>query len=827
MKAFVTVTQQQFDISAEQGVPAGDVLTQSVEFGNFIKGKDGTIIYNGSGVPENILGVNGDFYIDNVAPNNYYEKISGSWVLQGHFQGEKGEYTVVTIGENGNWYIDGEDSGQRAIGIDGYTPIIGENDNWWINGVDTGKRAVGIDGVGISNWELVSTVGKVKTYRITFTDSTTFEYSITDGTDGNDGREVLIQNNGTYIQWQYEGDEAWNNIVELSTLKGEKGDSGANIELQKSITHIQWRVVGDTNWIDLIALEDLKGIEGRGIVSIIKTSTVGLVDTYTITYSDSTTSTFDVTNGENAYQSALDGGYTGTEAEFNLLFNSIDEHIADDSIHHTFDEIRDDLGINEETGSESKYLNEKGEMSEIVIGSGGYSAHVYATTINSDIAGYKKSSYTAETSETVISTTLSNSTVLVEEYIFDAPLGITQIPNGSWLFHYYAKIGATNPQGAKLRFEVYTRGTTGTETLLFTKDTPTFTNTDYVQVLPVEFIGNLYTCLATDRIVFKVYVVTTSVPNVTVSYIVGDGRGLYVDSPIQLRHSQTREKNEELVYQHVDSTTELGEAINETTHSLLLWNGLKSLKVTFARMKTWLSSSFLKLDQTVQQTLTSSPKIDDLVAGQMCYVDANKQLKPINVFWDNVNNRMGINGSGTANLYVGGTGYFLNNTTINGLVLCNSGVRTNLITDGSSLVNSTLGVIVTYINDGVKTNLSGYNNLLHLKPKYNQVASTSENIDLLIERTETSVGSGKQLLIQALVNSVEKFSVQNNGNVKAAGGIQCGDDTAAASADKLGTRRRRTGVNGNIGFYVSEECSQKGVNEYEWTEIFRNEWIIP
>lgn len=110
MKAFVTVTQQQFDISAEQGVPefsafvtvsqeqfiiivqdpTGDVLTQSVEFGNFIKGKDGSVIYNGSGVPANTLGVNGDLYIDNVAPNNYYEKISGVWVLQGHFQGEAG-----------------------------------------------------------------------------------------------------------------------------------------------------------------------------------------------------------------------------------------------------------------------------------------------------------------------------------------------------------------------------------------------------------------------------------------------------------------------------------------------------------------------------------------------------------------------------------------------------------------------------------------------------------------------------------------------------------------------------------------------------------------
>ena len=62
------------------------------------------------------------------------------------------------------------------------------------------------------------------------------------GASGDDGREVLIQNNGTYIQWQYEGDLDWTNIVLVSDLKGDKrrqrwqrrqGDTGANIELQK------------------------------------------------------------------------------------------------------------------------------------------------------------------------------------------------------------------------------------------------------------------------------------------------------------------------------------------------------------------------------------------------------------------------------------------------------------------------------------------------------------------------------------------------------------------------------------------------------------------
>ena len=55
---------------------------------------------------------------------------------------------------------------------------------------------------------------------------------------------------------------------------------------------------------------------GIGIVSIQKTGTSGLVDTYTIIYSDGYTSTFTVTNGKTAYQYAVDGGYTGTEADF-------------------------------------------------------------------------------------------------------------------------------------------------------------------------------------------------------------------------------------------------------------------------------------------------------------------------------------------------------------------------------------------------------------------------------------------------------------------------------------------------------------------------------
>lgn len=44
---------------------------------------------------------------------------------------------------------------------------------------------------------------------------------------------------------------------------------------------------------------NIKGKDGRGITSIVKTGTTGSVDTYTITYTDRTTSMFTVNNSDN------------------------------------------------------------------------------------------------------------------------------------------------------------------------------------------------------------------------------------------------------------------------------------------------------------------------------------------------------------------------------------------------------------------------------------------------------------------------------------------------------------------------------------------------
>ena len=75
-------------------------------------------------------------------------------------------------------------------------------------------------------------------------------------------------------------------------------------------TYELWKCIGTDSWQ---SLGILKGDTGNGIDNIAKTSTSGLVDTYTITYTDGTTSTFDVTNGKDGTD-GLDGStwYKGT-----------------------------------------------------------------------------------------------------------------------------------------------------------------------------------------------------------------------------------------------------------------------------------------------------------------------------------------------------------------------------------------------------------------------------------------------------------------------------------------------------------------------------------
>lgn len=267
---------------------------------------------------------------------------------------------------------------------------------------------------------------------------------------------------------------------------------------------------------------------------------------------------------------------------------------------------------------ETKFYRGDKTFAEVVIGSGGYAAHLYATTINSDISGYKKASYEVESTETEISTTLSNSTALVEEYLFDNHIGITTIQNGVWRFMCYCKIGAVNPQGAKIRFEVFLRHVDNSETVLFTKDSSVFTNTDYLsEIIPIEYSGTVYSCVTTDRLGYKVYVITTSVSSLTATYIVGDGRGLYMDTPLSLGHDQLRRFNIDRKYQHLDSETILSDDIDETNDKIGFWDHsiLKFILVSFTTLKTYFGEIFQAKNLKFTDTSASSWVADTNYSG--------------------------------------------------------------------------------------------------------------------------------------------------------------------------------------------------------------------
>lgn len=60
---------------------------------------------------------------------------------------------------------------------------------------------------------------------------------------------------------------------------------------------------------------------------------------------------------------------------------------------------------------------------------------------------------------------------------------------------------------------------------------------------------------------------------------------------------------------------------------------------------------------------------------------------------------------------------------------------------------------------------SGTQTALAIQPTYSQPSGTAANTDLLINRTETAIGSGTQRLLSAQVGSVEKAAIDNKGAI--------------------------------------------------------------
>lgn len=71
---------------------------------------------------------------------------------------------------------------------------------------------------------------------------------------------------------------------------------------------------------------------------------------------------------------------------------------------------------------------------------------------------------------------------------------------------------------------------------------------------------------------------------------------------------------------------------------------------------------------------------------------------------------------------------------------------------------------------GISTATSGTPIGFRITPTYNQASGTAANTDLLVNRTQTAVGSGTQRLIDLQVGGASMFSVSNTGVVTRPGG---------------------------------------------------------
>lgn len=101
---------------------------------------------------------------------------------------------------------------------------------------------------------------------------------------GADGREVELKNDGATIQWRYAGedgrevelqvdydsefiqwryttgsDTGWKNLLPLSSITGA---DGKEVQLQVADGYIQWKYDADSDWQNLIAVSALQGMKG-------------------------------------------------------------------------------------------------------------------------------------------------------------------------------------------------------------------------------------------------------------------------------------------------------------------------------------------------------------------------------------------------------------------------------------------------------------------------------------------------------------------------------------------------------------------------------------
>jgi len=193
-----------------------------------------------------------------------------------------------------------------------------------VNGFIDAGNLQGPAGNGISSITKSSTSGLVDTYTITYTNGNSDTFTVTNGADGTNGTDGTNGQDGTDGQDGEDGASAYEIWLDagnegseadfLASLIGATGATGpagrgiASISKTATVDNVDTYTItytsGSSSTFTVTngingtnGATGATGPAGRGITSVTKTDTTGLVNTYTITYSNNTTSTFTVTNG--------------------------------------------------------------------------------------------------------------------------------------------------------------------------------------------------------------------------------------------------------------------------------------------------------------------------------------------------------------------------------------------------------------------------------------------------------------------------------------------------------------------------------------------------
>ena len=279
------------------------------EYSHFVEPNNSNVEYQpkvivGSGLPSNSDGYNGDSYINSDNMDIYFKE-NGQWVYSANLNGEDARDGLsiksirkISSNENTDTYVitysdestvsfvvtngvDGLPGVQGLPGEDGITPSveIGSNGNFFINGRDTGIKATGHKGENGNDGRSVVFISRTYSseyevlYTIYYSDGTTSTFTIVNGINGEVGAQGI------------QGPDGYTPDVAI----------GANGN---------WFVDGDDTGLPATGPKGPQGDPGVGVVSIEMTSADEEGCYYTITYTDGTSATFMIPLGANGARGA-------------------------------------------------------------------------------------------------------------------------------------------------------------------------------------------------------------------------------------------------------------------------------------------------------------------------------------------------------------------------------------------------------------------------------------------------------------------------------------------------------------------------------------------